>query len=251
MMKKLCSFLLIFLASCSICLAQRSYASIFRSWGFIGDSLCSGEMECFVPGCPDVQYIDLYEYSWGQQLCRLCGSEGWNFSHGGQTARGWLGEMEGERGWGYAKEHPKQAYIIAMGVNDFCGNWEEPKNAFAADMEQIIINVKSVQPRAKFFVLTRPRTCAEGNDYDTWNEVVRNLADRQENVYIIDMYNDAPVQDEEFAGKYYLNGHLSAAGYLWTAYYLMDSIDRIIRENPEDFKDVPLIGTELLKYRQE
>lgn len=236
-----------FLAASAFAVNAQSYASIFRSWGFIGDSLCSGEMECYAQGEDYVRYVDMYEYSWGQQLCRLTGSEGWNFSHGGQTAKGWLQEMDGQRGWGYAKENPKQAYIIALGVNDFYrGLGGVPGFAveeFTADYETIIRNVQSIQPEAKIFVMTRPREDVHGNDYDSWNDIVRAMPSKFENVYVIDLYKDAPVYDEEFKAKYYLNGHLSASGYLWTALFLMDAIDKIVKDNYEDFKNVPLIGT--------
>ncbi|OUP26218.1 hypothetical protein B5F25_20700, partial [Bacteroides sp. An19] len=64
------------------------YTAIFRDWGFIGDSLCSGEFECYDGSTK--KYIDKYEYSWGQQICRLCGADGYNFSQGGQTVKGWI-----------------------------------------------------------------------------------------------------------------------------------------------------------------
>lgn len=246
-MKKIIFFIALALASAGNLSAQVSYASIFRSWGFVGDSLCSGEMECYEKGADSVSWIDMYEYSWGQQLCRLCGSEGWNFSHGGQTARGWLNELQGQRGWGYAKENPKQAYIIALGYNDYyCSLRGLPgfsKEEFTRDIGTIVANLQSIQPDAKFFVLTRPREDDKEWGYDEWNDIIRGLAVRFDNVYVIDMFRDAPVYDQEFRDRYFLHGHLSAAGYLWTALYLMDSIDKIVTDNPEDFKNVPLIGT--------
>lgn len=247
-MKKLFAIAAVILLSFSVAsYAQVSFASIFRSWGFIGDSLCSGEMECYGEGEDFIRFVDMYEYSWGQQLCRLTGSEGWNFSHGGQTAHGWLNEMEGERGWGYAKTHPKQAYIIAMGVNDYYtglggAEWASFEN-YTKDLHQIIDNVKSIQPDAKFFVLTRPKEDLPDLGYDKWNDVIRELPSIYENVYVIDMYRDAPVYDKTFKDQYYLNGHLSPAGYLWTAEFLMKEIDRIIRENLAEFKNAALIGT--------
>lgn len=228
--------------------AQRSLASIFRSWGFIGDSLCSGEMECYEQGADNVSYVDLFEYSWGQHLCRLCGSEGWNFSHGGQTVRGWLSEMDGLRGWGYAMQHPKQAYIIALGYNDYYASLRGEKGfslaEYESDMATLISNLKSIQPEARFFVLTRPRETDRENGYDVWNDVVRRLPYRFSNLYVIDMYRDAPAYDDSFKEAYYLHGHMSPSGYLWTAWYLMDAIDSIIRCHPDEFRDIALIGTQ-------
>ena len=51
------------------------YCSIFHSWGFIGDSLCSGEHEYHKPD-GSKGYIDLYDYSWGQRICSATGAKG-------------------------------------------------------------------------------------------------------------------------------------------------------------------------------
>lgn len=65
------------------------YCSIFHSWGFIGDSLCSGEHEYHKPD-GSKGYIDLYDYSWGQRICSATGAKGENYSQGGETVRGWI-----------------------------------------------------------------------------------------------------------------------------------------------------------------
>lgn len=237
--------------------------AIFRTWGFIGDSLCSGEMECWEKGRDRVSYKDMYEYSWGQQICRLCGADGYNFSYGGQTAKGWLeSEREPQRTWAGARLNPKQAYIIAMGVNDFSrakksGNLDPGdlksdvdledynKNAdtFAGNMAGIVQRVNSVSPGCKIFVVTRPNEVERKGECEPFNDVIRGLADMFDNVYVIDLYRYAPAYDESFRAEHFLNGHLSAEGYLYTAYMFMDYIDWIIRHNPQDFKDVPLYGT--------
>ena len=228
--------------------AQGTMTSIIRSWGFIGDSLCSGEMECYAPGKDKVSYVDMYEYSWGQQLCRLTGSEGWNFSKGGQTAQGWLSDLRSERGWGYAQSHPKQAYIIALGVNDFSkasrGDDGFSLESYKKAMGKIVRGLKTVQPKARIFILTRPKGSSTGDyPYDKWNDVARDLASANKYVYVIDMFKDAPVYDKDFREKYYLNGHMSPAGYLWTAMYLNEAIGKIIEDNPQDFRDIALVGT--------
>lgn len=235
--------------------------AIFRTWGFIGDSLCSGEMES-----RDANgkrgYHDMYEYSWGQFLCRACGAEGENFSRGGQTAKGWIAD-DSKRGWAYCKMNPKQAYIIAMGVNDFsrrrknqleCGNLDTDvdlkdynNNAptYAGYMAGIVQRLQSIQPRAKIFVVTRPREGKGHNDYEGFNEVARGLAKKFKNVYVIDLYKHAQIYDSDFRDRYYVGGHLNAMGYEYTARMFMTYIDWIIRNNYEDFKEVAFIGTKL------
>lgn len=240
--------------------------AIFRSWGFIGDSLCSGEMECYAPGADHVSYNDMYDYSWGMQLARLCGADGYCYSQGGQTAKGWI-ETENQRTWAEACHTPKQAYIIALGVNDFYAyehgtlqmgdlatdvdmeDYSRNADTFAGQMAGIIQRVKSIQEEAKIFVATRPRGEEGDFSYECFNDIIRSLADMFSNVYVIDLYRYACDYDtEEFVQSNKLNGHLSAAGYLQTAYMFCTYIDWIIRHNPEDFKNVPLIGTGYTKY---
>ena len=71
----------------AVVLQQPGFCSIFRSWGFIGDSLCSGEHE-YHKSDGSKGYADLYEYSWGQFICYATGAKGDNYSQGGETARG-------------------------------------------------------------------------------------------------------------------------------------------------------------------
>lgn len=235
------------------------FCAIFRTWGFIGDSLCSGEMESR-DGQGKRGYHDMYEYSWGQFLCRACGAEGYNFSRGGQTAKGWIAD-DSKRGWAYCKMNPKQAYIIAMGVNDWnrkqrgeltCGNlatdvdlkdYNNNAGTYAGYMAGIVQRLLSIQPKAKIFVVTRPRMQEGNNDYEEFNQVVRGLAAMFPNVYLIDLYRYAPVYDQAFKDRYYVGGHLNAMGYEYTAYLFMTYIDWIIQKNYKDFKEVPFIGT--------
>lgn len=48
--------------------------SIFHRWGYIGDSLSSGEHE-YTRKDGKTGYIDLYDYSWGQCMCRAMGRD--------------------------------------------------------------------------------------------------------------------------------------------------------------------------------
>lgn len=61
---------------------------IFHRIAFIGDSLCSGETYGFDNGT--YGGIDIYAYSWGMQMCRILGVEGYCYSNGGQFAKGWV-----------------------------------------------------------------------------------------------------------------------------------------------------------------
>ena len=222
--------------------------SIFHSWGFIGDSLCSGEHEYHTAEGKKA-YVDLYEYSWGMRMCALMGVKGDVYAKGGETAKGWIDHF-----WDKAKEDPKQAYIMALCIND-AGRGFKPgdvktdvdtsdftKNAetFAGYYAGIIQRIQSIQPDAKIFVVTRPRQGAVREDF---NNVIRSMATTFKNVYVIDLYKYAPYYDEEFKEMYFLGGHMNAAGYEYTAWMMMNYIDWIIRHNPQDFKEAAFIGT--------
>ena len=93
-----------------------SNTAIFRTIGFVGDSMSSGEFESRndkgEPG-----YHDMFEYSWGQFIARQNGLKAYNFSKGGMTAREYVESFaDANRFWDPAKAC--QAYVIALGVND-------------------------------------------------------------------------------------------------------------------------------------
>ena len=223
------------------------YTAIIRSWGFIGDSLCSGEMECYEGSVK--KFIDMYEYSWGQQICRLCGSEGYNYSSGGQTAKGWI-NSPGERAWAKAKTTPHQAYIIALGVNDAAqttvgnvetdvdfDNYENNADTFAGNYFGIIQRIRSISKRSIIFVVTDPRD-------NNLNEIIKKVPSKFEKVFLIDMTSLIPLySNTEFIKKYKMGFHMNATGYLYTAYIFMHYIDCIIQKNPSIFKDIALWNT--------
>ena len=231
--------------------------AIFRSWGFIGDSLCSGEMEysrqddSSKPG-----YIDMYEYSWGQFICRACGAEEYNYSYGGQTAKGWI-ERPGPRTWEGARHTPRQAYIIALGCNDEHQNIEighiqtdvdtvdYVNNAptYIGYMAGIIQRLQSIQPRAKIFVVTQPKVTGKER-LTLYNRVLRDLPSWFHNVYLIDLEKYAPVYDDAFKSRYYHGNHLNPQGYLLTANMFMTYIDWIMRKYSQEFLEVQFIGTD-------
>ena len=92
------------------------FCSIFRTIACVGDSLSSGEFEALnEEGIRS--YHDMYEYSWGQYMARAIGSQVYNFSRGGMSAKWYCETFAAEKGfWDFDKRC--QAYIIALGVND-------------------------------------------------------------------------------------------------------------------------------------
>ena len=229
------------------------FGSILEDVGFIGDSLCSGELEIHSGGT--THFVDFYDISWGQRLCKLLGIEGFNFSSGGQTAKGWC-TGSWSRAWGGdgASTNLKKAYIIGMGVNDSAriaggtlslGNvdtdinyadYTQNADTFAGWYAGIIQRLKSVRPNAPIFVITIPENMVV-------NPVISAMPNLFSKVYLIDLFHYLPIT-EELRTRYFYYGHCSEAGYQYFAFIFNTYIDYIIRKNQADFKLVHLQGTE-------
>ena len=234
------------------------WCSIFHKWGIIGDSLCSGEHE-YTRADGKKGWNDNYEYSWGQRMvAAIGGAEGENYSQGGETAKGWIDHF-----WNYplnrnadvdAKARPKQVYIIALGENDANVKAEpgDPltdinredynlnADTFSGNYGGIIQRVKSIQPDARFFVVTMPKSDSKAKA--ELNKRIRKMPEIFDKVYLIDLEKYAPdYWAEDFRSRYFVLGHMNAAGYQWTAWMFMTYIDWIVENNIEDFADIAFV----------
>ncbi len=234
------------------------WCSIIHKWGFIGDSLCSGEHE-YIRSDGNTGWNDNYAYSWGQRIvAAIGGAEGENYSQGGETAKGWIDHF-----WNYplnrnadvdAKVNPKQAYIMALGENDVNtkiapGNpatdinledYNLNADTFIGHYAGIIQRIRSIQPKARFFVVTMPAW--KTKEKLQMNENIRKMAEVFDNVYVLDLEKYAPdYESKEFQSKYFVMGHMNAAGYQWTAWMFMTYIDWIIGNNLEAFADIAFV----------
>lgn len=234
------------------------FCAIFRTIACIGDSLSSGEFES-KNSDGSKKYHDLYEYSWGQFLGRSCGSTVYNFSRGGMTAKEYIESFAEEKGfWG--KDKLAQAYIIAFGVNDLLGrnsydlggisdinlsDYRENSKNFAGYYAQIIQRIKELQPRAKIFLVSIPKGHLEQDEKKkAHRDLLEQFTEMFTNTYLIDLYTYSPVQDEKFVATFW-HGHMTPAGYVLVAKMIESYIDYIIRQNPQEFKQVGFIGTDL------
>ncbi len=236
------------------------FCGIFRRIVCIGDSLASGEFESFMDG--EKGFHDYYDYSWGQFLARDAGCTVYNFSRGGMSAKEYCLSFADSKGY-WSVDYNPQAYIIALGVNDVyhimegklelgdvgdidLSDYHNNKGTFAGYYSQIIQRYKQIQPQAKFFLLTMPRGThseAQKELYDKHAELLHQLADCFDNCYVLDFRRYAPEYDQKFKDKFYLGGHLNAAGYRLTALLVESYIDYIIRNNISDFKQIGFVGT--------
>ena len=241
-------------------LPDGGYTAILRTICCIGDSLSSGEFEA-AGSDGNSTYHDMFEYSWGQFIARMCGSKVYNFSRGGMTASEYC-ESFAQANDFWNPEYASQAYIIALGVNDILGqnqeigsindvdfnDWHNNKKSFAGYYAQIIQRIKEFQPRAKFFLMTMPNEGAgDGriDDKEKHGSLLYDFAKKFDNTYVIDLLKYAPQYDDKFKEKFYMRGHLNPMGYLLTAKMTASYIDYIIRHNIDDFKEVGFIGTDL------
>ena len=233
------------------------FCAIFRTIACIGDSLASGEFEA-IGKDGNKSYHDTMEYSWGQFIGRSCGSKVYNFSRGGMTAKEYVESFADEYGL-WDKDKLAQAYIIALGVNDMFGlkmelgkvsdvdldDYRNNAKTFAGYYAQIIQRIKELQPRARIFLVSMP---SENNAEDEKRKAHRDLLEEFTAVfkktYLLDLFTYSPVQGEDFR-KTFWHGHMTPAGYLLSARMIESYIDYIIRKNPEEFKQVSFIGTDL------
>ena len=235
------------------------YTAIFRSIACVGDSLSSGTLEA-VDEKETHTYHDCFEYSWGQYLSRMTGAKVYNFSCSGMTA------MEYQRSFGnhinaWLPEKAAQAYILALGVNDLSNAFKHPlgsiedidlqdytnnKPTFAGWYGKIVQRYKEIQPNAKFFFVSMPRSDLDSEEKakerKNHAKLLHDMTKIFSNAYVIDLNQYAPVYDKEFREKFYLHGHLNPLGYQLTAKMIASYIDHIIRSAPKAFRQVGFIG---------
>ena len=229
------------------------YTRIFRTIGCIGDSLSSGELESRDEN-GNAGYHDFYEYSWGQYMARNAGLKVFNFSCGGMTAKKYI-ESYGDRCGCWATDRLCQAYILALGVNDLytkevelgsisdvdTENPENSKPTFAGYYGRIISKLQMLTPDSKFFLVTLPRV--SNLDVEGHAALLRKFPERFKNTYVIDLAQYGPDYDGEFKKKFFVGGHMNAAGYILSAQMITSYIDYTVRHNFEDFSQVGFIGT--------
>lgn len=228
------------------------YIAIFRTIACIGDSLSSGEFER-LESDGSRSYHDMFEYSWGQFIGRMTGSKVYNLSRGGMTAKEFVDSFARDNNYWDCEA---QCYIIALGVNDFFGRAYEVGKVedYKLDVQtvshyygKIISHYKEVSKDSKFFFVMLPKE----NDSETnrkykedFRKLLYQFTEEFTNSYVIDLYEHAPIYDEEFKDFFYLEGHLNPCGYLYTAKMIATYIDYIIKTNYQDFKRVGFIGKE-------
>jgi lysophospholipase L1-like esterase len=232
---------------------------IFRKIACVGDSLSSGEFQIRNED-GSYSYYDMFEYSWGQHIARMTGSEVYNFSRGGMTTKEYCENFADASGfWNPCKAC--QAYIIALGANDRnCdemgtiddidfNDYHNNKPTYAGYYAKIVQRYKEIQPRAKFFFVTLPHEETDKKNSEC-RALLEEMAEHFDNAYLIDLYTYAPEYDAQFKKMFFLNGHLNPGGYVFTADMIAAYIDYIIRNNIDDFNEIGFIGTDITDKKE-
>lgn len=232
--------------------------SIFRTIGFIGDSLSSGEHESFSNGKKG--FHDYLEYSWGQFIARKCGLTAINFSKGGLSCKEFFDYYIKERKNPFVDENRCQAYVIALGVNDMnhldelyedgfgslddvdWQNSENNKKSYVGQYVRIIQRLREFEPKCRIFVMTTPRDKHINKKYEMIAKFLLKLPEHFDYLYVLNLWDFAPYYDAKFRKIYFCGGHMNAMGYKFTGDMVATYIDYYIRKFPEDFKQVAFIG---------
>lgn len=218
---------------------------IFRKVVCCGDSFTAGYIRIDEPaGTPSV--LTHEEYAWPHYMATLtgnvwenCGASGANTISWQTTARG----LPKAQSIGRA-----QAYIIGLMINDISQTYHVDlgtindigtnNNTYYAQMAKIIRELNSINPDAKIFVNTCPRS---GSDYDAYNQAVRDIVDLYDAsypVYCIDLYQYKYLYDNITLSDDSLNGHLSAIGYEQLSEIYAYILSDFMNKNISDFQNV-------------
>ena len=241
-------------------LHHEGYVSIIRHNGGIGDSLSSGEHESFKEGTKG--FHDYYEYSWGQFIARKCGNRVINFSCGGLRCDTFFQYIEDNNP--FIDENRCQVYIIALGLNDIShlseaypdgfgsledvdySNEDNNRNSFIGQYYRIIQKLRKFEEKCRIFLINIPKESCHSKkqkeQYDKFREMQIQMVKNNEFLYLIDLRKYAPIYGKRIKKKYFLGGHMSAAGYKFTSDLVITYLDYYIRKNMDDFKQIGFIG---------
>lgn len=222
-------------------------ARIFTKWGAIGDSLSNGVLE-YTNSAGTSQAIVDRSYSFIQYIARKLGITAHNYSKGGTTAK----EMYGMDQDGMY-ESKEQIYTLGFGTNDaglteYTGGWgtaadinvddyTQNADSFAGYVARIIQKLRTTNPKAIFFLLTKP-LAPQAEQLAAIQAVASVLDD----VYVIDM----TTYSTKVLSKYKVGAHCSIYGYKLMADFILNSIANTINSDPAHFNDVFRIGTEYI-----
>lgn len=243
-------------------------AGLIESYACGGDSLTQGVFDRTNSTSMDFEATKYYSYP--SQLSRITGSKVFNLGNAGATAcnsqqsisewHSWL-QTANQKKW-FTDEFKPKAYIFSIGTNDigyygsFTGDVEtdidindynnNDTTTSVGGLATMIQKARELQPKAIIFVETIDNTRNIKTTRDEANEKIRAIAQKLD-CYLIDMakYWISEEEAKEWMAKYQNGGHLNALGYLLKTQARITYIDWIIRNNPDKFKQIQFIGTNM------
>ena len=229
---------------------------IFHKIGCIGNSLASGETVANDTGV-DV-YHDMFNYSWGQCIARMCGVTAYNFSRGGQSAATWMSEWANHATF---TGNPCTLYLIGLGVNDSnpdsiaytavgtsadidLSDYTNNADSFYGQYGAIIQRIKQVSEKAKIFVMTMPNIT--DNAKLAYNTAIKDMANIFTDVFVMDLaeYGNSYFAKIKANTNIWKSGHGTAVSYKMIADFICTYVDWFVRNNTDKFKNVQFIDSE-------
>ncbi len=242
--------------------ADGGYCGILQSVACVGASLDSGEMEVFDE--KGTRYcIDKYEYSWLSYFGRVTGNLVRHFTRGGMSTKEYVEEYADWHGL-WDRKLACNAYVITLSGNDIAlmlkgmlefgsmedidfQDWRNNKKTFCGYYATILQRLREISPKCRLFLaLSFQKIPPERLPYlQKMQEFLPQLAQKFQFAYVMDLIKNGPVVDEAFEKKFYMNGHMTPAGYLLKGRLFTSYIDYIIRHNLDDFTQIAMLGDDL------
>ena len=166
-------------------------------------------------------------------LEKLSGSDCVNKGTSGATSVSWWTAHSGDDFSGY------DCAIINFGINDALQSVPEAdvRDAFT----NIIGALKTANKGIRLFIANvNPAYSRGATTYDVINAIIEDIAENTTDCFFLDLNEYGHT-----VGAGYVNGHLTACGYRQLAEDYKAYISHIVRNNPEDFRFVQFIGTNL------
>lgn len=244
----------------SIVKETAGYTSIIHRLGVVGASFTNGGENTTSGTCP---LSVMREFSWPQNLARLCGSIAYHFGQPGMYCKQWLNDVGGYYTQMAQPEYACDAYVISFASNDanpskadyglgtiadvHIGSESENGASFYGYLSQIVARCHSVQPRAYLFLMTYPYDYSQ-TETKGYNQAMRDIVTAYRNagyrIYLID-YATYGMTEEQAQNKGMFRGsHYVGTGYQYMTYEICTYIDWIIKHNMEDFKDIAFVQTD-------
>lgn len=235
------------------------YCGILRTVACVGASLDSGEMEVF--DAENKRYcIDKFEYSWLSYFARFTGNEVRHFTRGGMSTKEYVESFADSKDF-WDRKKACHAYVITLGGNDVSlmlrGNLEfgsiddidlndyrNNKKTFVGYYGTIIQRYREISPKCRIFlaICFQPKTEERLPLLLKHQQLLYQLAEMFEFTYVMDLLKYGPVVDDAFMKKFYMNGHMTPAGYLLKGRLFTSYMDYIIRHHLDDFAQIAMLG---------